>query len=116
MLRRTLVEHGYRVLEASAPSEARAVAAGHPAPALLLTDVILPEGDGVALARELGRRWPHVPVLFMSGYAGEHLSGASALPGGARFLAKPFTPDALLGAVREALHAAPAPLKLYAEG
>jgi signal transduction histidine kinase/ActR/RegA family two-component response regulator len=103
MLRRALGEHGYRVLEAATPREALAVAAGRAAPALVLTDVILPEGNGADLARELGRCWPGVPVMFMSGYPGEHLSGADALPAGARFLPKPFTPDALLGAVRDAL-------------
>jgi DNA-binding response OmpR family regulator len=103
MLRRTLAAHGYRVLEAGAPGEARAVVAHRPPPALLVTDVILPEGNGVDLARELARRWPHVPVVFISGYAGDHLSALEPLPPGARFLPKPFTPEALLAEVREAL-------------
>jgi signal transduction histidine kinase/CheY-like chemotaxis protein len=103
MLRRTLTQHGYRVVEAGAAREARGAAARCPPPALLLTDVILPEGNGVDLARELARRWPHVPVIFMSGYAGEHLSGLEPLPPGTRFLPKPFTPEALLAEVRAAL-------------
>jgi len=102
MLCRTLSEHGYHVIQAATPSEALAQAAGRAAPALVLTDVILPEGNGVELARELAHRWGGVPVLFISGYAGEHLAG-DALPPGARFLPKPFTPEVLLAAVREAL-------------
>ena len=107
MLRRTLSDHGYRVIEAATPPEALAVAATRAAPALVITDVILPEGNGIDLAHELGRRWRGVRVLLMSGYAGEHLSVAAALPGSAGFLPKPFTPEVLLAAVREALRTRP---------
>jgi signal transduction histidine kinase/ActR/RegA family two-component response regulator len=105
MLRRTLYEHGYQVREAGTAAEALAVAGAHPPPSLVLTDVILPEGNGVDLARALSRRWGGVRIVFMSGYPGEHLSGADALPAGARLLPKPFTPEVLLAAVREALQA-----------
>jgi signal transduction histidine kinase/ActR/RegA family two-component response regulator len=103
MLRRTLEEHGYTVLEAGTTGEALAVAAERAAPSLVVSDVILPEGNGVDLARELARRWPGVRVIFTSGYAGEHLAAVHALPPGARFLPKPFTPQVLLATVREAL-------------
>jgi signal transduction histidine kinase/ActR/RegA family two-component response regulator len=103
ILRRTLSGHGYVVVEAGTVGEARAVAARRPAPALLLTDIILPEGNGVDLASELARTWRGVRVVFMSGYAGEHLSAADAMPHGARLLPKPFTPEVLLSAVRDAL-------------
>jgi signal transduction histidine kinase/ActR/RegA family two-component response regulator len=103
MLRRTLSEHGYAVIDVGAVGEARAVAARGAAPALLLSDIILPEGNGVDLASELARTWRGVRVVFMSGYAGEHLSAAAAMPHGVRFLPKPFTPEVLLAAVAEAL-------------
>jgi signal transduction histidine kinase/ActR/RegA family two-component response regulator len=105
MLGRTLYEHGYQVREAATAPEALALAAAHGPPSLVLTDVILPDGNGVDLARELSRRWDGVRIVFMSGYPGEHLSGADAVPAGARFLPKPFTPEVLLAAVREALQA-----------
>ncbi len=44
-------------------------------------------------------------MIFMSGYAGDHLSVAEALPAGARLLPKPFTPEVLLAEVREAVRA-----------
>jgi len=106
MVRRSLAAYGYRVLDA--PSAARAlelVAAQGTAPDLVLTDVILAEGSGVDLACELARRVPGVPVLFMSGYTGEHLPAIQALPADARFIPKPFTPGVLRAAVREALAA-----------
>jgi len=38
--------------------------------ALLLTDILLPGGmTGVDLARQARRRWPDLPILFMSGFA-----------------------------------------------
>jgi two-component system, cell cycle sensor histidine kinase and response regulator CckA len=72
----------------------------------VLTDVILPGPSGVDLARELVKRWRDVRVLFMSGYAGDHVSMGKAVRADACFLAKPFTPDVLLRAVREALTSA----------
>jgi signal transduction histidine kinase/ActR/RegA family two-component response regulator len=103
ILRRTLSDAGYRVVEAGSRREAVDAADASAVPSLVLTDVILPDGNGVDLARELVGRWPGVPVMFISGYAGDHLSGAGALPTGARFLPKPFTPEVLLAALHEAL-------------
>jgi DNA-binding response OmpR family regulator len=40
-------------------------------------------------------------VLFMSGYSDEDLSRSGSLPRGARLLHKPFSPETLVGAVRE---------------
>jgi DNA-binding response OmpR family regulator len=47
---------------------------------------------------------PGLKVLFMSGHA-EHAALREALEAGARFLQKPFTPQALAAAVRAALDA-----------
>jgi PAS domain S-box-containing protein len=104
LVRRTLAAAGYRVEEAGAADEALAAAAALPdGPDLLVTDVILPGGNGRELAEELGRRRP-VGVLFMSGYAAQH-TGEPLVPGDAPFLAKPFTPEDLLRKVREVLDA-----------
>jgi signal transduction histidine kinase/ActR/RegA family two-component response regulator len=117
ILVRTLRDAGYDVVEAASRAQALAAASGSPGePALLLTDVMLPDGNGVDLARELGARWPRMPITFVSGYTGEHLSDAGALPPGARFLPKPFTPEVLLQAVREAIRPASAPAPARAAG
>jgi two-component system, cell cycle sensor histidine kinase and response regulator CckA len=112
---RILASRGYRVLEA--PDAAGALALAHapgPVPHLVLTDVILPGPSGVDLARELVKRWRDVRVLFMSGYAGDHVSMGKAVRADACFLAKPFTPDVLLRAVREALTECPGPVEVNA--
>jgi signal transduction histidine kinase/ActR/RegA family two-component response regulator len=103
MARRILVSNGHRVVVASGSKHALELARSDEAPDLLVSDVILPDGNGVELARELGRRWPGIAVVFMSGYTGQNFPALDALPSDARFLPKPFTRDALLRAVHEAL-------------
>jgi hypothetical protein len=46
---------------------------------------------------------PHLKVLFMSGYPDDATDGHGGVPPGAMFLQKPFTRDALLRKVREAI-------------
>jgi FixJ family two-component response regulator len=58
----------------------------------------MPAMSGEALGRWVGLRYPQVPLIFISGFIPED---TGELPGA--FLSKPFTPDVLLGAVREAL-------------
>ena len=103
--RRTLLGAGYRVLDApSAESALTAAAALHGPLHLLVSDVILCGLNGCDLARELERRRPGLRALFMSGYA-RHTSGVALVPAGVPFLSKPFAPDDLLRAVRDALDA-----------
>jgi two-component system cell cycle sensor histidine kinase/response regulator CckA len=92
---------GYRVLEASGPREALACAHRHPVD-LLLTDVVMPEGGGRALAEELTRREPGLPVLFMTGYA-DDLVTRGGLASGAALMQKPLTRQSLAFEVRRAL-------------
>jgi signal transduction histidine kinase/ActR/RegA family two-component response regulator len=103
MALRILSSHGHEVTAAAAARQALEISLARKAPDLLVTDVILPDGNGMELARELRRRRPDLAVLFMSGYTGEDFPALDALPSDARFLSKPFTPDALLEAARDAL-------------
>ena len=101
-----LAEHGYHVLAAGRPSEAMRLAERHAGPIhLLLSDMVMPEMNGSALARQILPLRPEMVVLFMSGYADYPAEQAT----GAGLLQKPFTPDALARAVRGAL-VTPAPL------
>jgi signal transduction histidine kinase len=95
---------GYQTLEARDPRDAETVAAGHPgAIDLLLTDVVMPGGDGRMLAQRLRAQRPHLRVLFMSGYAGQAGLGASGHP----FIDKPFTAGELGPRVRAVLDTPP---------
>ena len=69
---------------------------------LLLIDIKMPERDGMWLIQEIKKRLPEVPIIAMSGFPVAETI-ADGLKLGARFIAKPFTPDELLDSVREAL-------------
>jgi signal transduction histidine kinase len=101
VVRRALASHGYAVRAVGNAADARALEGA--APELVLTDVVLPDGNGLDLASELARRWPEAGLLFMSGYTGEHLQAVGDLPPDAPLLPKPFTADTLLVRVREVL-------------
>ncbi len=63
---------------------------------LLLSDVVMPGGmGGVELARHVQRRWPDLPVLLATGYAGNLAELTPDLPR----LQKPFTAIELVGAI-----------------
>ncbi|MGC4001078.1 MAG: PAS domain-containing protein [Anaeromyxobacter sp.] len=103
---RALKGGGYEVLVARDGAEALELF-GKAArrPRLVVSDVVMPGLDGRAVADELRRRHGPVPVLFVSGYSQEVIAHHGVLDSGVAFLAKPFTPDALLARVRAALDA-----------
>ena len=98
-----LVSLGYTVLTASDGSRALQTSQAHPGEiALLLTDVVMPNMNGPALAEQLTKERPNLKVLYMSGYTGQRV-GEGVLPDGSYFLAKPFSRENLAQKVREAL-------------
>ena len=104
LVRETMEGNGYRVLEASDPVEARAVAANSPsAIQLLITDVIMPKASGPELAKELIRQSPGLKVLYMSGHAERTISKRGVRRKEVAFLPKPFTPAELIAKVRDVL-------------
>jgi signal transduction histidine kinase len=95
---------GYAVVAPAAPQEALALCADPTSRIdLLLTDMVLPETDGAAIAETARRTRPGLKVLFMSGYTDHAVLHRHPVDGEALFLAKPFTKAALLAKVREAL-------------
>jgi PAS domain S-box-containing protein len=104
MTREVLESYGYRVLEARSGAEALRVSRGHAGPvALLLTDVVMPQMSGRALADHLAPERPEMKVLFASGYTDDAIVQHGVLNPGTEFLQKPFTPDALARRVRTLL-------------
>ncbi|MCC7194293.1 MAG: PAS domain S-box protein [Gemmatimonadaceae bacterium] len=69
---------------------------------MVLTDVMMPQMDGVEMARQLWSRNPRVPVLFMSGYP-DRIARVEELASNAGFIQKPFSSEALLSCVRTTL-------------
>jgi len=69
----------------------------------VLADVRMPEMDGFALQREIAKRWPHLPVVIMTGHADVPMAVRAMRAGAVDFLEKPFEKAALLAAVTRAL-------------
>ena len=104
---RTLVEHGYTVLDAAGPEEALRLCDQHPAPIhLILSDVVLPRMSGTKLTRILTSMRLGIKVLFMSGYTGAAGDDRGTLRPEDNFMEKPFTPRVLAKRVREVLDGA----------
>jgi PAS domain S-box-containing protein len=98
-----LNQAGYRVLPAATPNEACALFEEHgSAIDLLLTDIVMPEMNGPALAQRLVAQRPELRVLFVSGYS-EALPAGATGSGKVAFLAKPFPSQQLVAAVAELL-------------
>lgn len=98
---RALMEGGYRVLEAESGSRAlELLSQTGDRPALVLTDVVMPGMSGSELAAAVARLAPGTRVLFTSGYTDGEILRRGLLEPGADFLPKPFSPEALVRAVR----------------
>ena len=92
---------GYRVLAADGGPMALELAADHAGVIhLLVTDVVMRAMSGRQLAEELGRVRPETRILYMSGYTENTIVHHGVLDPDIEFLAKPFTPTALVNKVR----------------
>lgn len=70
---------------------------------LLLTDIVMPGMDGIALALKVGKDHPEMPVLLMTGYAAERQRAHNLDALIRRVLLKPFTLKEVCEAVAEVL-------------
>jgi two-component system cell cycle sensor histidine kinase/response regulator CckA len=86
---RALSHAGFHVTSVSSAEEAAALAADE-RPDLLITDLLLPGANGLALASRLRERWPDLPVLFVSGYPHSAVLRRGLDVPAEAFLSKPF--------------------------
>jgi len=105
---RMLTRLGYRTLPARGAAEALVAAEAEPID-LLLTDVVMPDVDGLSLYDQLAATRPGLAVVFMSGYSADLLDPSLLPPAECRLLTKPFSGAALAEAVRQALKGESAP-------
>jgi PAS domain S-box-containing protein len=83
---------GYVVLAANTPGEAIRLGEAHAGEIhLLITDVIMPQMTGPALAERLLSHRPDLKQLFMSGYTADVIAHRGVLAEGVQFLQKPFS-------------------------
>jgi len=101
LVRRTLEAEGYRVQEAATHGRGRIELQSRRFD-LLLLDLGLPDGDGVALIREM-RKWTEMPVIVLSARVTEHDKVMALDAGADDYLIKPFGVAELLARVRASL-------------
>jgi two-component system cell cycle sensor histidine kinase/response regulator CckA len=101
---RFLSEAGARVFESASVGEALEVlGTARPPVQLVITDVVMPDVNGVDLARVIREQWPATRILFMSAFPAEVLVREGLDHPDVIFLAKPFTRDELMAKVFAAL-------------
>lgn len=103
LIRAVLARAGHTVVAVDGPRAALAALARPPAIALMIVDLVMPEMGGYDLVDEARAANAGLPVIFISGFAADSTRQAA----GDRFLAKPFSSEALSATVREALAATP---------
>lgn len=106
ILQSSLAQCGYRVLPAHTAAEVLRLVQETKEPIhLLVTDVIMPGMNGRELANAVLANCPGLPVLYMSGYARDVITGRKLLPPETEVLQKPFAPRMLHRRIREILDA-----------
>lgn len=101
---RILEAHGFGAVEAENGVEALGVIEADPSAIdLVLTDLLMPVMNGRELGEAIHLRWPALPVLYMSAYAGAEVVGQGLLSADTPFVRKPFTPDVLMARIRDLL-------------
>jgi signal transduction histidine kinase/CheY-like chemotaxis protein len=102
-----LEDLGYWVLEAADADAAMRLVAKKPRLDLLFTDVVLPGESGRELADRIKRLYPHLPVLFTTGYTRNAIVHQGRLDHHIHLLNKPYTQQELARKVRDLLDARP---------
>ncbi|MCX4246731.1 response regulator [Paraliomyxa miuraensis] len=97
-----LSRRGYMVLEAENGHDGLERFDTHAGIDLVLSDIAMPELDGLGMAQALRARRPALPVLFMSGYTDHDQTGLGE-DDQRKLLNKPFTAQQLLTRIEQAL-------------
>ena len=99
---RTLVPEGYDVKLVKNGFDGLDLLAKEPFD-LVLTDLKMPEIDGIEILRRVKEGWPQIEVIVITGYQTVDTAVKSIKLGAFDYLEKPFTPDGLLASVEKAI-------------
>ena len=77
---------------------------------VLVTDIVMPNVDGIALAMKATRLFPDLRIIMISGYAQERMRAHNLDALVHRILAKPFSLEEICEAVKNALALPPGPV------
>ena len=103
MLTTWLGKKGFVVRSSSSVSDAKR-RLGEEAFDLVISDLRLPDSDGIDLLKWLKSTHPSLPLIMMTSYAEIQTAGQAMKLGAADYIAKPLNPDELLGKIRELAH------------
>jgi CheY-like chemotaxis protein len=101
---RALVSNGHDVTSVSDGIEALDALANDEFD-LLLSDIVMPELDGIALSLKVSKDWPKLPILLMTGYAAERQRAHNLDALIHDVIAKPFTLQQICEAAERVLEA-----------
>ena len=102
-INRALTHHGHEVVTVADGAEALSALQKGEAFDLLLTDIVMPVMDGIALALKVTKDFPDLKVLMMTGYAAERQRAYNLEMLIHDVISKPFTLDEICEKVAEAL-------------
>ena len=97
-----LSKNNYEVIAASGAKEALEKMAEESF-SLLISDIVMPEMNGLELLKLSKRQWPLTKVVMMTAYASTDTAVKAVRLGALDYIPKPFTPDDLARKVREVL-------------
>lgn len=102
LLERFLIKKAFDVTVAFSAAEARE-AVKNESFDLILTDLRLPDSDGIGLMSEFKNAYPHIPVILMTGYSDVNTAVKAIKNGASDYISKPFNPDEVLLVITNAL-------------
>ena len=102
LLEKFLIKKSYSVTVAFSAEEAR-LALKKESFNLILTDLRLPDSDGIVLMSEFKISNPEIPVVLMTGYSDVNTAVKAIKNGAADYISKPFNPDEVLLVITNAL-------------
>jgi len=102
LLEKFLIKKSYEVTISFSAAEAR-LAIKNESFDLILTDLRLPDSDGIGLMSEFKNAYPEIPVILMTGYSDVNTAVKAIKNGAADYISKPFNPDEVLLVITNAL-------------
>jgi len=109
LLNRFLTRKGYVVVTANSGQSGISLAEAEK-PGVILTDFRLGDMEGSEVVQQIRERWPHIPVLVMTGYSDIRMAVNVMKLGAFDYITKPIIPDEILLSIQRALQAPPASL------
>lgn len=102
LLEKFLIKKAFDVTIAFSAAEAR-IAVKNESFDLILTDLRLPDSDGIVLMAEFKKLYPQIPIILMTGYSDVNTAVKAIKNGAADYISKPFNPDEVLLVITNAL-------------